>query len=69
MKHGNVDALSINPVGEDVDDDDFGREIQDIGTKQDDAIETIGGIFSVRYGEQSKWFGLRRRLGGLTEHR
>jgi hypothetical protein len=32
LKHGNVDALSRNPVGEAVDDDDFSREIQDIGT-------------------------------------
>jgi hypothetical protein len=68
LRHTNVDALSINPVGEAADDDDFNEEIQDIGTKQDDAIETTGGIFSVQYGEESEWFGLRRQSGGLTEH-
>jgi hypothetical protein len=66
--HTNVDALSRNPVGEAVDDDDFNEKIQDIGNKQDDAIETTGGIFSVRYGEELEWFGLRRQSGGLTEH-
>ncbi len=60
LRHGNVDALGRNPVGEAVDDDNFNKEIQDIGTKQNDAIETIGGIFSIRYGEQLEWFGLRR---------
>ncbi len=40
LRHGNADVLSRNPVGEAMDDDDFSREIQDIGTKQDDAIET-----------------------------
>jgi hypothetical protein len=68
LKHTNVDALSRNPVGEVTDDGDFNEEIQDIGTKQDDAIETTGRIFSVRYGEESEWFGLRRQSGGLTEH-
>ncbi len=63
-----MDALSRNPVGEAADDDDFNEEIQDIGTKQDDIIETTGGIFSVRYGEESEWFGLRRQSRGLTEH-
>ncbi|CAK9262523.1 unnamed protein product [Sphagnum jensenii] len=27
-----------------------------------------GGIFSVRHGEESEWFGLKRHSGGLTEH-
>jgi hypothetical protein len=40
MKHTNVDALSRNPVGEAADDDDFSEEIQDIGTKLGDSIET-----------------------------
>ncbi len=60
--------LSRNLLGEALDDDNFSGEIQDIGTKQDDAIKTTGGIFSVRYGEKSEWFGLRRQSGGLTEH-
>jgi hypothetical protein len=68
LRHGNVDALSRNPVGEAVDDDYFSSEIQDIGTKQDDVIETTRSIFFVRYGEKSEWVGLRRQSGGLTKH-
>ncbi len=63
-----MDALSRNPVGEAADDDDFSEEIQDIGTKLGDSIETKGGIFSVQHGEESEWFGLRRHSGGLTKH-
>jgi hypothetical protein len=55
-------------MGEAADDDDFSEEIHDIGTKHGDPIETTGGIFSIRHGEESKWFGLRRHSGGLTEH-
>jgi hypothetical protein len=68
MKHTNVDTLSRNPVGEAADDDDFSEEIQDIGTKHGDPIETTRGIFSIQHGEESEWFGLRRHSGGLTEH-
>ncbi len=57
----NVDALSRNPVGRAADDDDFSDEIQDIGTKQDDSIETTSGVFSVRHGGELEWFGLRRQ--------
>ncbi len=45
MKHTNVDALSRNPVGAAVDDDDFGQEIQDLATKQGDSIEATRGCF------------------------
>jgi hypothetical protein len=68
MRHTNVDALSRNPVGKAADDDNFSEEVQDIGTKQDESVEMIGGVFFVRHGEESKWFGLRRHSGGPTEH-
>jgi hypothetical protein len=68
MKHTNVDALSRNPVGRAADDDDFSEEIQDIGTKQDESVEMTSGVFSVRHGEESEWFGLRRHSGEPTEH-
>jgi hypothetical protein len=55
-------------MGKAADDDDFSEEIQDIGTKQGDSIEATGGVFSVRHGEESEWFGLRRHSGGLMEH-
>jgi hypothetical protein len=60
MKHTNVDALSRNPVGAAADDDDFNREIQDLATKPGDSNEATRGIFSVQYGGQSEWLGLRR---------
>jgi hypothetical protein len=31
LRHTNVDALSKNPVGKASEDDDFNREIQDVG--------------------------------------
>jgi hypothetical protein len=68
LKHTNVDALSKNLVGEAMDDDDFSEEIQDIGNKQDDSIETIGRIFSIQYGKESDWFGFKRHSRELTEH-
>ncbi len=68
LKHTNVDALNRNPVGEATDDDDFSEEIQDIGTKQDDSIETTGRTFSVQYGKESNWFGFRRHSKELTQH-
>jgi hypothetical protein len=68
LKHTNVDALSRNLVGQATDDDDFSEEIQDIGTMQDDSIETTGRTFSVQYGKESDWFGFRRHSRELTEH-
>jgi hypothetical protein len=68
MKHTNVDALSRNPVGAATNDDDFGREIQDLTTKPGDSIEATRGIFSVQCGRESKWLGLRRQSGGLKQH-
>jgi hypothetical protein len=63
-----VDALSRNLVGAAADDDDFSREIQDIGIKPGGSIEATGGIFSVRHGRESEWLGLRRESGGLKQH-
>ncbi len=55
-------------MGQATDDDDFSEEIQDIGTMQDDSMDTTGRIFSVQYGKESDWFGFRRHSKGLTEH-
>jgi hypothetical protein len=68
MRHTNVDALSRNLVGKAANDDDFSEEVQDIGTKQDKSVEMTGGVFSVRHGEESEWFGLRKHSRGPTEH-
>jgi len=50
MRHANADALSRNPVGQVVDDDDFNEEIQDDLHIQNDPAEAIERMFSVRYG-------------------
>ncbi len=68
LKHTNVDALSINLVGQATNDDDFSEEIQDIGTMQDDSMDTTGRILSVQYGKESDWFGFRRHSKGLTKY-
>jgi hypothetical protein len=36
-----VDALSKNPVGKASEDDDFNREIQDVGPPRDDPTEEM----------------------------
>ncbi len=68
LKHGNVDALSRNPVGQATNDDDFSEEIQDIGAVQTDAHEAAEKVFSVQYGKDSDWLGFRRHASELTEH-
>ncbi len=62
MRHANADALSRNPVGQAVDDDDFYQEIQDDpniwgGSTNDDAR-----MLAVQYGQDSEWLGIRRRI-------
>ncbi|CAK9225921.1 unnamed protein product [Sphagnum troendelagicum] len=69
LKHANADALSRNPVGQAADDDDFSGEIQDDSNIRNDPTEATERMFSVRYGQDSDWFGFRRYLQGLTEHR
>jgi hypothetical protein len=43
-----VDALSRNPVGSAVDDDDFGEEIQDIAGTQTDVLGEEGELLCVK---------------------
>jgi hypothetical protein len=69
MRHGNVDVLSRNPVGQATNDDDFSDEVQDVGTMPDDPIEATESMFSVQYGQDSDWFGFRRHARKLIEHR
>jgi hypothetical protein len=47
LRHTNVDALSRNPVGSAVDDDDFDEEIQDIVGTQADALGGEGDLLCV----------------------
>jgi hypothetical protein len=69
MRHTNVDALSRNPVGAAVDDEEFGREIQDLSIhKPEGPIEATRGLFVAQSGKESEWLGLRRRSRGLKQH-
>jgi hypothetical protein len=60
-----VDALSKNPVGKASEDDDFNREIQDVGLPQDDPTEEM---FAVWYDPHSDWFGFRRTSREFAKH-
>jgi hypothetical protein len=69
MWHANADALSRNPVGQAVDDEDFHQEIQDDPNMQYDMTEAAEKVLAVRHGQHLEWFGTRRQLRGLAEHR
>jgi hypothetical protein len=69
MRHTNVDALSRNPVGAAVDDEDFGCEIQDLSIHKPEGPSEVGrGLFATQRGKESEWLGLRRRSRGLKQH-
>ncbi|CAK9205899.1 unnamed protein product [Sphagnum troendelagicum] len=65
LRHTNVDALSRNPIGKASEDDDFNKEIQDVGPPRDDPTEEM---FAVWYDQHSDWFGFRRSLREFTKH-
>jgi hypothetical protein len=69
MRHANADALSRNPVGQAVDDDDFYQEIQDDPNIQGGSTNDDARMFAVQYGQDSEWLGIRRRIQGFTRHR
>ncbi len=69
MRHANADALSRNPVGQAVDDDDFYQEIQDDPNIRGGSTNDDARMFAVQYGQDSEWLGIRRRIHGLTRHR
>ncbi len=53
-----MDALSRNPVGSAVDDDDFGYGIEDI------MADVSGGdreLLYIRKGEETEWMGFKRK--------
>jgi hypothetical protein len=69
LMHINVDALSRNPVGPIVDDNDFSEEIQDIASTQTDASRGDEEFFCVRIGKKTEWLDNRRRDRELVQHR
>ncbi len=68
LRHMNVDALSRNPVGSAVDDEDFGAEIQDIAGAQVDVPEGGGELFCALTREETDWMGVRRKDKRLIQH-
>ncbi|CAK9225727.1 unnamed protein product [Sphagnum troendelagicum] len=66
---GLVDTgASMNPVGAVENDDEFGREIQDLTLEPKDSSEATKGMFSVQHGRESEWLGLGRQVDGLRQH-
>jgi hypothetical protein len=51
LRHANADALSRNPVGQATDDDDFGEEIQDVGSSPTDTSKKEGDAQLIQTGE------------------
>jgi len=64
MRHANVDALSRNPVGQAMDDEDFHQEIQDDPHMQHGVPEADEKILAVWYGQH---VDLRRNKGLIWE--
>jgi len=64
----NVDALSRNPVGSAVDDEDFGAEIQDIAGAQVDVPEGGGEFLYALTGKETEWMGVRKKDRRLIHH-
>jgi hypothetical protein len=61
LRHMNADALSRNPVGSAVDDEDFGEEIQDITGAQADVPENGAELLCAMTGKETEWMGVKRR--------
>jgi hypothetical protein len=68
IRHTNVDALSRNPVGSAVEDDDFCEEIQDIGNTPIDTHWEEGKFFFLRTGIGMEWLGSRRKNRESVQH-
>ncbi len=68
LRHTNVDALSRNPVGSTVDDDDFGEEFQDIADTQADVPREEGEVLCVKTGDEIEWMGVRRKGRRFGQH-
>jgi hypothetical protein len=68
MRHANADALSRNPVGQAMDDEDFQQEIQDDPHTQHGLPTAAEKVLSVRHGQCMEWRGNMRQLREITEH-
>jgi len=68
LRHINVDALSRNPVGPTMEDDDFCEEIQDIGNAQTNTHLEEGKLLFVQTGTKMEWLGIRRKDRESVQH-
>ncbi len=68
LRHINVDALSRNPVGSAVEDDDFSEEIQDVGNAQTDTHLEEGRLLFIQTGTEMEWLGIRRKDMKSIQH-
>jgi len=68
LRHTNVNALSRNPIGPAMDDDDFCEEIQDIGNAQTDTPMEGGELLFVQIGRETKWLGIRKKDRESVQH-
>ncbi len=68
LRHTNVDALSRNPVGLAVEDDDFCEEVQDVGSAQTDTQLEDERLLVVRTGTEMEWYGIRRKDREQVQH-
>jgi hypothetical protein len=68
LRHTNVDALSRNPVGPTMEDDDFCEEIQDIRNAQTNMHLEEGKLLFVQTGTEMEWFGIRRKDRESVQH-
>jgi hypothetical protein len=64
----NTDALSRNPVGLAVEDEDFGEEIRDITGAHLDAPEEGSELLCAMSGKETKWMGVRRKDRRFVQH-
>jgi hypothetical protein len=68
LRHMNVDALSRNPVGPDINDDDFSEEIQDVRITLTDTPRGKGETLFVQTGKETEWLGVRRKVRECIRH-
>jgi hypothetical protein len=68
LRHTNVDALSRNPVGSAVEDDDFGEEIQDVASAQASALKGEGELLFVQASKETEWLGVKRKDREFVQH-
>jgi hypothetical protein len=68
FRHTNVDALSRNPIGPAMEDDDFCEEIQDIRNAQTDTHMEGGKLLFIQTGTEMEWLGIRRKDRESVQH-